>query len=97
MTRSDFWFLHLYLIVLLTLNCIFFLTLASVFNEPGILGGFYISIFLAWLCLPSANARRLHDVGKSGWWQLVPIYSLILFLMPSINENSSSTEANYKI
>ncbi len=28
-------------------------------------------------------ARRMHDVGKSGWFMLVPIYNLILALTPS--------------
>jgi uncharacterized membrane protein YhaH (DUF805 family) len=31
--------------------------------------------------LPSiaVAARRLHDVGKSGWYQIVPIYNLYLY------------------
>lgn len=27
--------------------------------------------------------RRMHDVGKSGWFILVPIYNLVLVLSPS--------------
>jgi uncharacterized membrane protein YhaH (DUF805 family) len=27
--------------------------------------------------------RRMHDVGKSGWFALVPIYNLYLYLQPS--------------
>jgi uncharacterized membrane protein YhaH (DUF805 family) len=27
--------------------------------------------------------RRMHDVGKSGWFILVPIYNLVLVLTPS--------------
>ena len=27
--------------------------------------------------------RRMHDVGKSGWFILVPIYNLVLVLAPS--------------
>jgi uncharacterized membrane protein YhaH (DUF805 family) len=27
--------------------------------------------------------RRMHDVGKSGWFILVPIYNLILLVTPS--------------
>jgi uncharacterized membrane protein YhaH (DUF805 family) len=40
--------------------------------------------FLA-LFIPSiaVGCRRMHDVGRSGWFQLVPIYNLILALTPS--------------
>lgn len=34
------------------------------------------------------NARRLHDVGYSGWWQLVPCYMLIVaFYRGQVGEN----------
>jgi uncharacterized membrane protein YhaH (DUF805 family) len=40
--------------------------------------------FLA-LFIPSiaVGCRRMHDVGRSGWFQLIPIYNLILALTPS--------------
>jgi hypothetical protein len=35
-------------------------------------------------CLVSCQVRRMHDVGKSGWFILVPIYNLYLFVQPSV-------------
>ena len=37
--------------------------------------GFLLISFIPSL---SAGVRRMHDVGKSGWYLLIPIYSLIL-------------------
>ena len=34
-------------------------------------------------CLLSCQVRRMHDVGKSGWFILVPIYNLYLLVQPS--------------
>jgi uncharacterized membrane protein YhaH (DUF805 family) len=44
------------------------------------------SVFLVAMFLPllAAGARRLHDIGKSGWWQLfglVPVGGIILLLI----------------
>ncbi|MTA57222.1 MAG: DUF805 domain-containing protein, partial [Actinobacteria bacterium] len=33
--------------------------------------------------------RRMHDVGKSGWFILIPIYNLILATSPSKPANNS--------
>jgi uncharacterized membrane protein YhaH (DUF805 family) len=33
--------------------------------------------------LISCGARRMHDVGKSGWFQLIPFYNLYLLVQPS--------------
>lgn len=35
--------------------------------------------------LIAVEIRRSHDVGKSGWWILVPFYSLYLMFKPSIS------------
>jgi uncharacterized membrane protein YhaH (DUF805 family) len=36
----------------------------------------------------SCAARRMHDVGKSGWFMIVPIYNFILALTPTVPEKS---------
>ena len=36
----------------------------------------------------SCAARRMHDVGKSGWFMIVPFYNLILALSPSVPEKT---------
>lgn len=40
------------------------------------------------LLLPtiSAGVRRMHDVGKSGWFLLIPIYNIILAATDSQRE-----------
>jgi uncharacterized membrane protein YhaH (DUF805 family) len=38
----------------------------------------------------SCAARRMHDVGKSGWFMIVPFYNLILALSPSVPEKTES-------
>jgi len=35
----------------------------------------FISLWL----LFSQGTKRCHDIGRSGWWQLVPLYNLIIF------------------
>lgn len=35
------------------------------------------------VCLVSLSVRRMHDVGKSGWLILIPIYNLYLYCQPS--------------
>ena len=50
------------------------------------------SILIAYLYLllvPSTIAlqvRRMHDVGKSGWFILIPLYNLYLFVQPSLEK-----------
>ena len=40
----------------------------------------------------SVGCRRMHDINKSGWWQLVPIYNLILWAQDS-SEGSTNTRS----
>jgi len=46
----------------------------------GLLSGIYtVAVFLPYIAV---TVRRMHDVGKSGWFCLIPIYNLILALTP---------------
>ena len=47
----------------------------------------------------SVGCRRMHDINKSGWWQLVPIYNLILWAQDSSDgaaQTQSFSSSNYK-
>lgn len=83
MARGDFWkwqlFSRIWLFILATgMGVIAFLT-----SSPGAFNGMLPAILLVMCAEPAAATRRLHDVGKSGWFQLVPIYSFYLYVQPS--------------
>ena len=56
----------------------FGLTFVDILFGTGVLSTIYILAVL----IPSiaVSVRRMHDVGKSGWFYLIPIYNLILAL-----------------
>ncbi len=77
-TRSQYWYF-----VLST-------TLAAVIAQIafGDFGGNLVSL-ITLIPTIAVAVRRMHDVGKSGWFILVPIYNLILATSPSKPANNS--------
>ena len=71
-TRSQYWYF-----VLST-------TIATVIAQVafGDFGSNLVSI-ITLLPTIAVAVRRMHDVGKSGWFILVPIYNIILLVTPS--------------
>ena len=59
-------------------------TLAAIIAQIsfGDFGGNLVSI-ITLLPTIAVAVRRMHDVGKSGWFILVPIYNLVLAVSPS--------------
>ena len=59
-----------------------------VFEPQGVLATLLFGLIFSWMLLiPSVLAvqvRRMHDVGKSGWFCLVPYYNFYLYAQPSI-------------
>lgn len=43
----------------------------------------YIGVFIAIIPALAVSIRRIHDIGKSGWWSIVPVANLFLSLKKS--------------
>jgi uncharacterized membrane protein YhaH (DUF805 family) len=71
-TRSQYWYFTL---------ALFLATLVLQFAA----GDLVTNIFTVLTLLPSlaVSIRRMHDVGKSGWFIWVPIYNFILLVTPT--------------
>lgn len=74
--RSDYWSFFL---VNLILSQGLSLLNGLLLGGSTVVAGLLLLINLA-LLLPSIAVaiRRMHDVGKSGWYVLIPVYNLIL-------------------
>ena len=74
--RAEYWYFTLFQILIFGALLVLFTV-----TESMAFYGLYMLYALATL-LPglAVTIRRMHDVDKSGWYCLIPIYSLILAL-----------------
>lgn len=69
--RSEYWYFYLGYIIYTRIVDVMFGN-----PQDGALGGLFLLVWL--IPLTTASVRRMHDVGKSGWYLWIPIYNLIL-------------------
>ncbi|TXD49288.1 DUF805 domain-containing protein [Polaribacter sp. IC073] len=84
--RKEYWMFVLFNIIFSILLVFLDKALGTTygeFNEDGYFESFYsLAVLLPYIAV---TARRMHDVGKSGWYMLIPIYNLILLCTDSDN------------
>jgi len=76
-TRQQYWMFYLfYILITIALTLI---DMALGLYDPMSAMGLFSTIFTLGLLIPSIAilARRLHDIGRSGWWILLVIIPLI--------------------
>jgi uncharacterized membrane protein YhaH (DUF805 family) len=76
--RSEYWFFYLFSMIIIVV-----LSVLSAY-VPAL--KYLMMIYYVGMIVPliAAGVRRMHDVGKSGWYLLIPIYSLILLFTAGI-------------
>jgi uncharacterized membrane protein YhaH (DUF805 family) len=82
-SRSEYWWFYLFTILMSWGSTIAAASMFS-FGDPmaDILPGIVSLVFF--VPVLAAGSRRLHDIGKSGWWQLlifIPIIGWILLII----------------
>ncbi|MBU3016043.1 DUF805 domain-containing protein [Poseidonibacter lekithochrous] len=77
--RSEFWYFMLFSTIVSVICAILDYIIGS---DIGMIGLVYsLAVLLPTLAV---GARRLHDINKSGWWQLlilIPIIGLIILIV----------------
>lgn len=73
--RKEYWmFGPITILIYIVLNVFSFIPVI------GVVFSILAGIFILGMMVPmfAVAIRRMHDVGKSGWYLLIPVYSLIL-------------------
>lgn len=73
-TRPQFWYFALFYIIINFLSSIIFSDVIDLIIS--------IAIFIPYL---TAGIRRMHDVGRSGWFIIVPIANLVFLVSATKN------------
>jgi uncharacterized membrane protein YhaH (DUF805 family) len=77
--RAEYWYFVLFnIIIVIVLGIIEVMSGSATLSDQSIL----VRIYDLAVLIPSiaVGIRRMHDVNKSGWYLLIPLYNLILAL-----------------
>ena len=78
-SRSEFWWFELFALLLSVVGSVWD---ASMGDTSGNGMMYWIAVIATFFPVIAVTSRRLHDVNKSGWWQLIAI--TVIGLIPLI-------------
>ena len=79
-TRSEYWWFYLFVILLVWLATI--VSSLMFLDDPAAAEILPMIVNLAFAVpIFSAGSRRLHDIGRSGWWQLLVLTIIGVILL----------------
>ena len=88
--RQAYWMFVLFNIIAAVILSI----VDGIIGTGGLLGGLYaLAVFIPGLAL---LVRRLHDIGKSGWWALiglVPLIGVVVIIIFACMDSQPGTNA----
>ena len=91
-TRSEYWWFYLFSLLLG-----WFADVVGALTIPGAAGQYLGMMVGLVLLVPSLSAatRRLHDTGRSGWWQLLifTIVGIVVLVVWSASEGEKTANA----
>ena len=76
-SRAEYWYFFLFnVVIIFVLHIIDFIGIGA----AGTFGKIFINTYQVAVLTPyiAVGVRRMHDVNKSGWCLLIPVYNLIL-------------------
>ena len=96
-SRSEFWWFELFLwIAMIVAAIIDTMMLGYSFEDYGPI--YIIYMVVTFLPAIAVGARRLHDINKSGWWQLIvfTIIGIILLIIwwATVGESKKNNHGN---
>ena len=96
-SRSEFWWFELFLwIAMIVVVIIDTMILGYAFEDYGPI--YIIFSVVSFLPAIAVGARRLHDINRSGWWQLLilTLIGIILLIVwwATVGENKKNNHGN---
>ncbi len=93
--RAEYWYFSLFYI-LIYIAALFIDELLGTKSRHKDGTGLFVFLTVLALLVPAlaVSARRMHDIGKSGWWlliSLIPIIGSLMFLAFAVRDSEPGT------
>ena len=94
--KAEFWWFYLFFTILSVVTYFIDLNLMNSETGFGLFSG--ITLLILFLPMTAVSARRLHDIGRSGWWQLMALtgVGIILLIVWYATKTDNKLNVKYK-